>query len=171
MQHPRCSKSAFTLVELLVVLAIIGILVALLLPAVQSARESARRTQCTNNLKQIGLAFQLHHEAVQFFPSGGWGFKWVGDPDRGFGKNQPGGWAYSIMPFMEANNLHDLGKGGTPAQKKTAAVQLMTTTREGVFCPSRRAAQLYDFNPNTIGGNRPNNPGLPGASHCQRTPL
>ena len=63
------NKRGFTLVELLVVIAIIAMLVTLLLPAVQAAREAARRTQCTNHLKQIGLAFQNHHSALEFFPS------------------------------------------------------------------------------------------------------
>ncbi len=159
----RLKQNGFTLVELLVVIAIIGILVALLLPAVQSAREAARRTTCTNNLKQIGLAFQLHHDVQKFFPSGGWGYQWVGDPDYGFGKSQPGGWAYSVLPFMEEGNLHALGRGGSPAEKKNAAVQLMTTPRPGVICPSRRAVRLHDFNPDTISFNLPFNPGLPGA--------
>ena len=78
----------FTLVELLVVIAIIGILIALLLPAIQAAREAARRSQCKNNLKQMGLAAQNHLSTQKCFPSGGWGFLWVGDPDRGYGNRR-----------------------------------------------------------------------------------
>jgi prepilin-type N-terminal cleavage/methylation domain-containing protein len=142
---------AFTLVELLVVIAIIGVLVALLLPAVQAAREAARRAQCSNQLRQIALAWQLHHDANGFFPSAGWGFRWIGDPDRGFGKSQSGSWAYSILPYMEAGNVHQLGAGLTGTAKRDALTKLAETPVETFYCPSRRPAAAYS-NPDEAGG-------------------
>ena len=118
--HHRTLRG-FTLVELLVVIAIIGILIALLLPAIQAAREAARRSQCKNNLKQMGLAAQNHLSTQKCFPSGGWGFLWVGDPDRGYGSNQPGGWQYSILPFIDQRQIREIGKGLSQSQKYECA--------------------------------------------------
>jgi prepilin-type N-terminal cleavage/methylation domain-containing protein len=87
-------KKGFTLVELLVVIAIIGILVALLLPAIQAAREAARRSQCSNNLKQIGIAMHNYHDTFGSFPSG-------------FITSKGWGWGALILPFVEQQGLYD----------------------------------------------------------------
>lgn len=138
------SKGGFTLVELLVVIAIIGILVALLLPAVQSAREAARRSQCSSQLRQIGLASLLHLDAHGFYPSGGWGTYFLAEPNHGYGKKQPGGWYYSIFSYLESNALRDLGKGqtiGSPAWRQSIE-QLVTSPVPTFNCPSRRGIAL-----------------------------
>lgn len=99
-------RNAFTLVELLVVIAIIGILIAMLLPAVQAAREAARRSSCTNNMKQIGLALHLYHDTFNALPAGWRGF----DPTTGqpFWFGVPGwAWSASILPYMEQTAIHD----------------------------------------------------------------
>ena len=160
----------FTLVELLVVITIIGILVSLLLPAVQSAREAARMSQCKNNLKQLGAAATQHLTMHGFWPSGGWGHKWVGDADMGFGAEQPGGWMYDVLPYIEQQAIHDLGMGGTPAEKALAAEQLQTTPLEVFYCPSRRRPKLYPFRPDVLSLNRPNNPGVDGVQVVE-TPM
>jgi prepilin-type N-terminal cleavage/methylation domain-containing protein len=90
--------SAFTLVELLVVIAIIGVLVALLLPAVQSAREAARRMQCTNNLKQVGIALHNHHDVLQVFPPGQVHTSASGEPYTTT-------WGIELLHYLEQANL------------------------------------------------------------------
>ena len=156
-------RSAFTLVELLVVIAIIGMLVGLLLPAVQQAREAARQMQCGNNLKNIGLACMNHESAARSYPSGGWTWYWVGDPDRGFGKKQPGAWTFSILPFLEQNALFELAAEGTPeglsSTKKAKMKTVLETPLTFFYCPSRRAPTTY---PGTSGGYNTNSPTVSG---------
>ncbi len=140
-------RSGFTLVELLVVITIIGILIALLLPAVQAAREAARRVQCTNNLKQIALACLNHEQVNKFLPTEGWGWEWAGEADRGFDKKQPGGWHYNILPYLEQRPLHDLGIGlvyNTTAAY-AAKAQRVTTPLAAFYCPTRRRVKAYPF--------------------------
>lgn len=136
--------AGFTLVELLAVITIIGILIALLLPAVQSARESARRIQCGNNIKQLALAALLHESQNRIFPTGGWGPAWLGHPDRGFEKRQPGGWIYNILPFIEQQPLHDLGASGGISIEDANAIRIATPL-PALNCSSRRPAMLFDL--------------------------
>ena len=139
-------RLAFTLVELLVVIAIIGILIAMLLPAVQAAREAARRLQCQNKLKQLGVGLQLHHDSHNFFPSGGWGWFWVGDPDCGTGKNQPGGWIFSVLPYIEQGQLYSMGAGKGVVEKRDALKAMSETPVDAFVCPSRRSPDAYPCN-------------------------
>ncbi len=145
----RRRDNGFTLVELLVVIAIIGVLVALLLPAIQAARESARRNSCKNNLKQLALGWMNHESVMRHFPGGGWGYDWVGDADRGFGKGQPGGWMYNILPFVEQQALHDLASDGLPdvhtQPQLDGAFQVILQPLDIITCPSRRSGELHTY--------------------------
>jgi prepilin-type N-terminal cleavage/methylation domain-containing protein len=147
----KITRRAFTLVELLVVIAIIGVLVALLLPAIQAAREAARRQQCANNLKQLGLATQNHHDSQKFFPSAGWGWFWAGDADRGYGREQPGGWTFSLLPYMEQNQLRALAGDGSrdtiSVGQQAGALTVLRTLSPHWWCPSRRAQNVHPKGP------------------------
>jgi prepilin-type N-terminal cleavage/methylation domain-containing protein len=142
----RLIRSGFTLVELLVVIAIIGVLVSLLLPAVQAAREAARVKQCANNLKQIATAFLNHETAYGYFPSSGWGWRWQPDPDRGFGKDQPGGWAYNTLSFL-GKGFDQATAGRGSASTRNDLLPLVSTPISTFNCPSRRAALAYPLAP------------------------
>jgi prepilin-type N-terminal cleavage/methylation domain-containing protein/prepilin-type processing-associated H-X9-DG protein len=136
-RNPR--RTGFTLIELLVVIAIIAILIALLLPAVQQAREAARRTECKNKVKQIGLAFHNHHDVHKRFPTGGDTGPTAPNnadndaPDRFT-------WAYHVLPYLEQSSAYKLGQ--TPGNVTT----LERTPIPTYYCPSRRSVQVYKSN-------------------------
>jgi prepilin-type N-terminal cleavage/methylation domain-containing protein len=163
MKSTSWRKRAFTLVELLVVIAIIGILVGLLLPAVQSVREAARRMQCSNNLKQIGLAFMNFESAYKHIPGGGFdgdprlpGMQYDEAPGQYEGSTccraaHPNGWNqfFRILPYMEQQNVYELAKFGVaplhsnrPANydgEDDVARAIIPT----YYCPSRRQNATY----------------------------
>ena len=138
-------RNAFTLIELMVVIAIIGVLVGLLLPAVQQAREAARRLSCGNNLKQIGLAMHSHHSAIRYLSTDGWEFAWTGDANQGAGRKQPGNWLFNILPFIEQNAIHDMGFGLSGSAKLDAHRNRMETPLGFINCPSRRSATAVKY--------------------------
>jgi len=148
----RQQSKAFTLVELLVVIAIIGILVALLLPAIQAAREAARRSQCVNNLKQIGLGIQNCHDTKRQYPSAGSNSEDFYTDIATVTAAKPGferfGWGYQILPYIEENNIYQAARGfrpidPIPALGNRALVEIPVAVYS---CPSRgpRVAALND---------------------------
>lgn len=126
-------RRAFTLIELLVVIAIIAVLIGLLLPAVQMAREAANRSQCQNNLKQMGLALHMHHDIYQFFPSAGSPNATIPNTVYGtpaIGPYQQCSWLYQLLPYIEQQAVW------------SNPLVAPKTTIKTYFCPSRRGPMV-----------------------------
>ena len=143
------SRRAFTLVELLVVIAIIGTLVSLLLPAVQSAREAARRVHCTNNLKQTGVALHNYHEARRQLPEG-----WLCNPDSSDAHHAEEGvgwgWASRILPYVEETAISKSIDIKTPIASASSTV--LGAVIPGFLCPSDVGSGRPTFNPGEESG-------------------
>lgn len=135
IQCKAIRRNGFTLVELLVVIAIIGILVGLLLPAVQSAREAARRMSCTNNLKQLTLAAHMHHDALGMFPAARYAPVPGAPADQSCGGEEPS-WLVRVLPFIEQQNQANLWDlSGKWHEHPVEAREMIADV---FLCPSRR---------------------------------
>lgn len=137
-------KKAFSLVEVLVTVSIVSTLVALLLPAINSSRESARSVSCRNNLRQMGLAVQHHEQSLGHMPGAGWGSSWTGDPDMGSGARQPGSWNFSLLPYLDSKEIHNMASDGDPvvitSVQKEGALRAGMMSLDFLNCPSRRSS-------------------------------
>jgi prepilin-type N-terminal cleavage/methylation domain-containing protein/prepilin-type processing-associated H-X9-DG protein len=139
----RNARRGFTLVELLVVIAIIGILIALLLPAVQAAREAARRMQCSNHLKQVGLALHNYHATHRCLPFG-----------SGYTIARAGTWAAMILPYLEQQNVYDLFDFNQPMNHANNR-DAITTRVETYICPTDPAGRNHVLDKRMLTENNP----------------
>jgi prepilin-type processing-associated H-X9-DG protein len=145
-------------VELMVVVAIVAILFGLLLPAIQKVREAAHSVQCINNLKQLGIAALNHESVYGRLPGGGWTGRWLGEPDRGTDRTQPGGWIYQLLRFMEQDSLAAWGTGLPRAQQLEINSQRASLPVPLLICPSRRGIGPF---PNAEANQYYNGAGIP----------
>ena len=148
-RRSRVSTHGYSLIEVLVVIGILGTLLAIVLPAVQSARESSRLAQCGSHLHQLAVAFANHESAHKHLPTGGWGWGWAGDPDRGYGARQPGGWGYNVLPFIEEREVREIGRRSIPSKRPTELTRAIARVIPLYYCPSRRPATALPLGPNT----------------------
>ena len=135
----KACRRAFTLVEMLVVVAIIGTLAGLILPAVQSAREAARLNSCRNNLVQLTKGLIHHETSKSFFPSGGWGPAWLGVAARHSDSSQPGSWIFSLLPYIEEGSTRNLVDDLTTATCADRYQTLAKAILPALACPTRRS--------------------------------
>ncbi len=141
--EPKRERPGATLLETLIVIGILGLLLQLLLPAVQGLRESARQLQCAAHLRRLASAIRDHHDLQQRYPSGGWHFTWIGEPERGTGRSQPGSWAFNLLSDLGEDRIRRLGIGTTGLDRSRALVSRCRKAPSVFNCPTRRGWRSY----------------------------
>lgn len=145
MTHFR--RNGLTLLDALIATGLLAIVAQLLLPLLQLSRERSRNTQCLANLRQLASGALSHSETHEHLPAGGWSWEWVGDPMRGHGKDQPGGWIYNILPFVGQTAIHDYAAVEHPIERHVKLGFMVQQAPEGFHCASRRTAGPHGGSP------------------------
>ncbi|MCR9198958.1 MAG: DUF1559 domain-containing protein [Planctomycetaceae bacterium] len=172
-KHSSPRQRGFTLIELLVVIAIIAILIALLLPAVQQARAAARRTQCRNNLRQLGIALHNYHDIYSTFPPG-YTARGMSSADPISAETGPGyAWSFALLPQIEQGNLFEQVDTNLDAADVVNRAFVQNTVLTSFLCPSDSAPDTFevtDTNGVTYRLPRSNYPGILGYASATMNP-
>ena len=148
------NRTGVTLVESLIAMGVTVMLVAVFVPLIQTSQEKVRRAACASNLRQIATAWDGHEDAMGFFPSSGWGWRYTGDPDLGFGASQPGGWLFDVIAFTDSAHVRSMGSGLEQPARDVARLAAHGTPISFINCPARRQPQRFPIASRaTIGDN------------------
>jgi len=145
----KSKRIGVSLVELVVAISIIALISGLSLSAIQASRESARALTCQNSLRQLGLAAINHESAKGYYPTSGWGHRWVADRVLVPKFGQPAGWAYQSLPYLELNQLYDLPQlgGANRSDIEANIAKLLAQPVELFLCPSKPLPAMVEFSP------------------------
>ena len=141
IKNKNSLRAGFTLLEMVVVIGVVSVMFSMLLSALQSAREGARRTACKNHLMQVAKGMIQHESQYRFLPTGGWSQDWLGTGDRSTDSAQPGGWTFTILPFIEETSLRDSVTKLLATDAQAAYQELCDTPVSLFVCPSRRSGE------------------------------
>ena len=138
-------RKAITRIDLLVLLGALSFVIQAAIPGIDVAREAARRSHCSYNLREISQGVLNHVDLNnKVFPSGGWGHHWIGEPERGTGIDQPGGWIFNTLAYVDQEELRNAGLGLQGREREKAIIERCRTEVGLFICPSRHSVALYN---------------------------
>ena len=143
-------RLGFNRVDLILAILIVFFLLMLLVSAIQGLREMSRVSHCKEKLRHLGQGIQQHVAVVGHYPTGGWGWLWFGDADSGAGVDQPGGWCFNILPYIDHQELYDTTKDGTLEPNRWQIGKMAAKPLPEFICPSRREAKATPLRSGSI---------------------